>query len=269
MVHLDLEQGSEPALRVTCELADRFKSRVIGVTAGLPGVPFHAGGATASSVLEADREKLKQAIGRSESRFRSALQGFSDALEWRSGAVNPADFLATQARAADLLVVGRLENYTTLSPHPPLDIGDAIMKAGRPLLVVPPHITSLSLNRMLIGWKDTAETRRAISAALPLLRQATEVMMVEIIDDEQEKDAAVERVADVAKWLQRHHVSASTRIERSAGDAASQLDAIASDARIDIIVAGAYGHTRLREWIFGGVTNRLLRQSSVCALLSH
>ncbi len=62
---------------------------------------------------------------------------------------------------------------------------------------------------------------------------------------------------------------ASARVELSAGDAGSQLDAIASEARIDIIVAGAYGHTRLREWIFGGVTRHLLHQSSTCTLLSH
>ena len=269
MVHLDLEHGSEAALRVTCELADRFKSKVIGVTAALPGVPFHAGGVIASSVLEADYEQLNRAISRSESRFRSALKGFGEALEWRSAAVNPADFLAMQARAADLLVVGRLENDTTLSPHQPLDIGDAVMKAGRPVLVVPPHITSLALNRILIGWKDSSEARRAISAALPLLRRATELMIVEIIEDQQEKDAATGRVADVANWLQSHHVPASARVELSAGDAGSQLNAIASEARVDIIVAGAYGRGRLREWIFGGVTHYLLRQSSTCVLLVH
>jgi hypothetical protein len=77
MVHLDLEQGSEPALRVTCELAARFKARVIGVTAGLPAAAIHADGMIASSVLEVDYEQLNQAIGRCESRFRSALKGFS------------------------------------------------------------------------------------------------------------------------------------------------------------------------------------------------
>jgi nucleotide-binding universal stress UspA family protein len=269
MVHLDLEQGSEPALRVTCELAARFKARVIGVTAGLPAAAIHADGMIASSVLEVDYEQLNQAIGRCESRFRSALKGFSDSLEWRSDAANPADFLAAEARAADLLVVGRSENYTTLGPHQLIDIGDAVMRAGRPILVVPPRSTSLALNRILIAWKDTAEARRAVSAALPLLRRATELTIVEIVADERARNAASERVADVAKWLQHHNVPASARVELSAGDAGSHLDAIASEARIDIIVAGAYGHTRLREWIFGGVTRHLLHQSSIYTLLFH
>jgi nucleotide-binding universal stress UspA family protein len=268
MVHLDLEQGSESALRVTCELADRFKSNVIGVTAGLPTVPVHADGMVASSVLEADFEQLNQAIGRCETRFRSALKDFGSSREWRSDAAYPADFLAAEARAADLLVVGRCENNATAVPYQQLDIGDAVMKAGRPILVVPPHGTSLAINRILIAWKDTTEARRAISAALPLLRQATELTIVEIVS-ESNRDAAGIRVADVARWLRGHNVSASARVELSAGDAGSQLDAIASEARSDIIVAGAYGHSRLREWIFGGVTRHLLRHGSASALLAH
>jgi nucleotide-binding universal stress UspA family protein len=269
MVYVDLEQGNEPALRVTCELADRFKSQVIGVTAGLPSAPIHADGMIASSVLEVDYEQLNQAIGRCEKSFRSALKDFGASPEWRSGAAYPADFLATEARAADLLVVGRSENYNRLGPHQLLNIGDAVMKAGRPVLVVPPRSTSLALNRILIAWKDATESRKAISAALPLLRKATELVIVEIVSDEREREAAGARLADVANWLQRHNIPASARVEPSAGDAGSQLDAIASEARIDVIVAGAYGHTRLREWIFGGVTRHLLQHSSTCALLAH
>ena len=268
MVYLELEQGSEPALRVACELADRFKSKVIGVTAGLPAAPIHADGLIASSVLEVDYEQLNQAIGRCETHFRSALKGFCDTLEWRSGAAYPADFLAAEARAADLLVVGRSENYAPLGPHQLLDIGDAVMEAGRPVLVVPPRHTNLALDRILVAWKDTAESRKAIVAALPLLRKATELTIVEIVPEKAERDAAAARVADVANWLQRHNISASARVELSAGDA-SHLDAIASEARIDIVVAGAYGHARLHEWIFGGITRHLLQRSSTCVLLVH
>ena len=269
MVYLDLEQSSEPALRIACELADRFKSKVIGVTAGLPKAPIHADGMIASSVLEVDFEQLNQAIGRCETRFRSALKGFGEELEWRSNAAYPADFLAAEARAADLLVVGRSENYAPLGPLQLLDIGDTVMKAGRPVLVVPPRSTCLALNRVLIAWKDAAESRKAIAAALPLLRKATDLAIVEIVPEEREREAAGVRVADVANWLRRHDMTASARVELSAGDPGSQLDAIASEARIDVIVAGAYGHTRLREWIFGGVTRHLLQHGATCALLVH
>lgn len=269
MVYLDLEQGGEPALRATCELADRFKARVIGVTAGLPAVPIHADGMIASSVLEIDYEQLNQAIGRCEGRFRSALKNFGDAQEWRAGVAYPGDFLAAEARAADLLVVGRAENDALLGPDQRLDIGDAVMRAGRPVLVVPPHSTSLALDRILVAWKDTAESRKAVAAALPLLKKAKELTIVEIASDARERDAAEARVADVAGWLQRHNIPASARIEVSAGDTGSQLEAIASEARIDIVVSGAYGHARWREWIFGGVTRHLLQRSRACVLLAH
>ena len=269
MVYLDPEQGSEPALRVARELADQFQSKVIGVTAGLPAAPIHADGMIASSVLEVDYDQLNQAIGRCETRFRSALSDLGSSLEWRSAAANPADFLAAEARAADLLVVGRSENYSAFGPHQQLEIGDAVMKAGRPVLVVPPRRTSLAFDRVLVAWKDTAESRKAISAALPLLRKATELTIIEIVSDEGERDAATARVADVANWLSRHAIKASARVELSAGDTGSQFDAIASEARIDVIVAGAYGHARLQEWIFGGVTRHLLRQNSACVFLVH
>lgn len=270
MVHLDLGQPSEPALRVTRELADRFKSTVIGVTAGLPNVPVHADGMIATSVLELDDEELNQAIGRCESHFRSALKGVGGALEWRAEAAYPADFLAREARAADLLVVGRAESYAKFGgARHLLQIGDAVMQAGRPIVVVPPRCTSLALNRILIAWKDSAETRRALPAALPLLRQASELTVVEIVSGESERGAADARVADVVKWLQRHGIRASARIELSAVDVGSQLDAIAAEARIDLVVAGAYGHTRLSEWIFGGVTRHLLQHGATCAFLVH
>jgi nucleotide-binding universal stress UspA family protein len=269
MVHLDLEQPSESALRVTGELADRFKSNVIGVTAGLPNAPVHADGMIGTSVLEVDLEQLDQAIGRCENHFKLALKGVAGALEWRAGAAYPADFLAREARAADLLVVGRAENYAKLGAQHQLEIGDAVMQAGRPVLVVPPRCTSLALNRILIAWKDSAEARRALPAALPLLRQASELTVIEIVSDEGERAAANAGVADVVKWLQRHGIPASARVELSAGDAGSQLDAIAAEARIDLVVAGAYGHTRLSEWIFGGVTRHLLQHGATCAFLAH
>lgn len=269
MVHLDLEQPSESALRVTRELADRFKSNVIGVTAGLPNVPVHADGMIATSVLESDYEQLNQAIGRCESHFRSELSDFGGTLEWRADAAYPADFLAREARAADLLVVGRAENYAKFGAQHLLEIGDAVMQAGRPVVVVPPRCTSLALDRILIAWKDSAETRRALPAALPLLRRASELTVVEIVSGESERAAADTRVADVVKWLQRHGIAASARVELSAGDVGSQFDAIAAEARIDLIVAGAYGHTRLSEWIFGGVTRHLLQHGATCAFLMH
>ena len=269
MVYLDLGQSNESALRIACDLADRFKSRVIGATAGLPHMPIYLGDTDALDVRKADCQQLNKAVARHEGRFRAVFESLGGLSEWRSDAASPADFLTNEARAADLLIVGRREDGIRFIPNQSLDIGDAIMRAGRPMLVVPPRKTFLALNRVLIAWKDAAEARKAVVAALPLLKSAQEVMIVEITSDERENEIASRRVADVAKWLQQYNITASASAELCAGDVGGYLDVIAVENGADITVAGAYGHSRLREWAFGGVTRHLLQQGSTCALLMH
>lgn len=270
MVHLDLQNSSESALRVACELADQFDdARVIGITSGLPNVPVHLDGMVASSVLEADYEQLKVAIDRCGARFRDALKPVRCVSEWRAAAAYPADFLAAEARAADLVIVGRPDDDALFFPQQSLDIGDAVMQAARPVLIVPPNQTCLPLNRALLAWKDTPQARRTAAAALPLLTRIRNVMVVEVVSDPRDKDAAARRVADVGAWLHRHGVTASASAELTTEDPGDVLRSIAADHAVDLIAAGAYGHSRLREWAFGGVTRNLLQHCPVCTLLMH
>ena len=143
------------------------------------------------------------------------------------------------------------------------------MQAGRPVLVVSDTFNWLDLRSVLVAWKDTAEARRAVSDALPVLRQSTEVTVVEIVEGEADRAAALSRVGDVVAWLSRHGVRASEQVPEQRGDAATQLEQIASDVGAGVVIAGAYGHSRLSEWILGGVTRRLINPSNRCSLLSH
>jgi nucleotide-binding universal stress UspA family protein len=143
------------------------------------------------------------------------------------------------------------------------------MQAGRPVLVVPDSCNWLDLRTVLVAWKDTAEARRAVADGLPMLRKATDVIIVEIVEDPATRAAALSRVGDVAEWLSRHGVSASTLVPDECGEAGPQFERIASEVGAAIIIAGAYGHSRIREWIFGGVTRRLISPSRRCSLLSH
>jgi nucleotide-binding universal stress UspA family protein len=105
--------------------------------------------------------------------------------------------------------------------------------------------------------------------ALPILCETKNVIVAEIVEDEADRSAAASGVEDVVAWLLRHGVLASGRVPREPGDAAVQLDSIASEVGAGIIVAGAYGHSRFREWVFGGVTKRLVNPSKRCSLLSR
>jgi nucleotide-binding universal stress UspA family protein len=146
---------------------------------------------------------------------------------------------------------------------------DLVMQVGRPLLVVPEGCNWLDLRSVLVAWKDTAEARRAVSDALPLLRKSTEATIVEIVEDEADRVAALARVEDVVAWLSRHGINASQLVPDQPGDAATQLERIASDVGAGVIIAGAYGHSRLSEWILGGVTRQLINPANRCSLLSH
>jgi nucleotide-binding universal stress UspA family protein len=125
------------------------------------------------------------------------------------------------------------------------------------------------LRSVLIAWKDTPEARRAIADALPMLRQAEDINVVEVIEDDVNRPAALSGVNDVVVWLSRHGLVASGQVPDECGDAAGQLDRIASQVGAGLVVAGAYGHSRLREWVLGGVTKRLVNPPNWCSLLSR
>jgi nucleotide-binding universal stress UspA family protein len=101
------------------------------------------------------------------------------------------------------------------------------------------------------------------------LRAAQTAPVVEVLANDDDRSAAGRRVADVAAWLGHHQVEAYHMVPSHRGEGVEQLLHHASDIEADIIVAGAYGHTRMREWIFGGVTQDLITNSNRCSFISH
>jgi nucleotide-binding universal stress UspA family protein len=147
--------------------------------------------------------------------------------------------------------------------------GAAILGAGRPILVVPPAVKSLQAEHVAIGWKDTREARRAVLNALPFLHEAKRVTVIEICENDQ-MDAALLRLDDVVHYLARHMIKAEGRAEMQLrGSGADQMMELAEGEDADLLVTGAYGHSRLSEWIFGGMTRDLLSSSPICCLMSH
>ena len=267
MVLVDPDHPDEARLQIAADLAERFDSRLIGVAAGDIQPMYFAEGTAAEQFLEKDRAALQRQIADAEQAFRRAFQGRTRPIEWRSALALPADHAAQEARAADLIIAG--SHRGRIDPLRQVDPGELVLRAGRPVLVVPPQTSHLSLQCMVVAWKDTREARRAISDALPLLHKAEEVVVVEIVEDQSERDAAKARVEDVAAWLARRGIATASIATKELIGVPAQLEIIAQDEGADIIVAGAYGRTRFSEWVFGGVTRDLLRRSKHCALLSH
>jgi nucleotide-binding universal stress UspA family protein len=267
MVHVDAERDCEQRVQLALALADRFQATLIGV-AGLAMRPaFAAGGLVIyGQPAEHDRRAVRARLDDIGKKFRAQGQRLKQ-VEWRTALELPYELVSREARAADLIIVGT--RHTGHSVHDLIDPGVILLRAGRPVLVVPDTIAPLQLRRVVVAWKDTRECRRAVHDALAFLQRAEEVLLVGIAEGESE--ASAKRIlSDVAAYLLRHRIAAAHEIWRRArGPVAAELLHIAQEERADLIVAGGYGHSRLGEWIFGGVTHELLASSPICCMLSH
>ena len=270
MVALALGQSNDARLEVAAQLAERFGARVIGAVAAEFSPPLYfADGEPAQRLIDQERTAVGNRLAGLESEFRAAMQSRAIEVEWRCAEDFPTRFIVRQARACDIIVAGETARGALADPFVQVDPSDLVMQVGRPLLVVPETCDWLDLRSVLVAWKDTAEARRAISDALPLLCKSPEVTIAEIAEAETDRAAASLRIADVAAWLLRHGVRASQQVPGQCGNAAEQLDRIASDVGAGVVIAGAYGHSRLSEWMLGGVTRRLIHPTKRCSLLSH
>ena len=270
MVGLALGQANDARLEVAAQLAERFGARVIGVAAAEFSPPLYfTEGEAAQRLIDQGRTAIGNQLGELERAFRSTMQNRALEVEWRCAEDFPVRFFVRQGRACDIFVVGETPAGGLADPFVQVNPSNLVMQVGRPLLVVPEACNWLDVRSVLVAWKDTAEARRAVSDALPLLGKSTEVTIAEIVEDDADRAAARLRVDDVAAWLSRHGIAASQLVPAQCGDAASQLDRIASDIGAGVVIAGAYGHSRLSEWILGGVTRRLINPASRCSLLSR
>ncbi len=270
MVGMALGQPNESRLEIAAQLAERFGARVIGVAAAEFTPPLYfTEGEPAQRLIDQGWAAVKNRLAALEGEFRAAMHNRAAELEWRCAEDFPTRYVVRQARACDIIVVGEAARGALADPFVQVNPSDLVMQTGRPLLVVPESCNWLDLRSVLVAWKDTAEARRAVSDALPLLGQAKEVTVAEIVEDEVDRPAALSRVGDVVAWLSRHGVRASQLVPEQRGDAATQLERIASEVGAGVVIAGAYGHSRLSEWILGGVTRRLINPSNRCSMLSH
>ncbi len=268
MVHLELEHSNDARLQIAADLAERFNAKLIGIAAADPQPAYYGDGAFAQGLVGRERSQIRERMVETEALFRSEMQRRTCEIEWHSAMASPVDYVSQQARAADLIITGGNGDGLLLDPLRRLDPSDLVMQAGRPVFIVPPEAEHLTLKCALVAWKDTREARRAVYDALPLLRKVKEVNVVEVIlHDGDDRDAAQGRVDDVTAWLRRHSISAHGTV-LCALDEKDQIEQILQYGA-DFLVAGAYGHTRLREWVLGGFTRSLLSHSQHCSLLTH
>ncbi|GJD35322.1 universal stress protein [Methylobacterium aerolatum] len=263
LVAVDLGDAAPGRVRLAAGLARRFSASLTGAAAHTVAAPILVSDLDDAARQEARNTALvREILDEAHALF---THGAGDGIrtDWQAALTDPITHLVEQARAADIVVVGR--HGPDDGDPGPLRVrpGPVLMEAGRPVLIVPPRVASLRAERIVVAWKDAPEARRAITAVLPFLHGADRVCVATV---GAEPEGGVEAVAG---HLARHgaHVTAS-RLPAGGCDG-DEILAYAARQDADLIVMGAYGHSRLREWIVGGVTREVLDRASVCCLMCH
>lgn len=267
MAYIEADGKPEQRVRIAASLADKFNATLIGLSALPIHPPFLIEGVVIWQASPSDIAELMSALSAKEDWFRNIAGADHRKLEWRGILDLATDTLCGEARSADLVVIGQPrgedEAYGSLDP------AEALLKIGRPVLVVPDGLSSLRAEHVVIGWKETREARRAVLDALPFLHEAARVTIAEICEEGEERYAQ-EHIADVVRYLTKHRIKSEPHLLFAEGTAgAAQLIKLAQDEGADLLVTGAYGHSRFGEWIFGGMTQDLLTKSPICCLMSH
>jgi nucleotide-binding universal stress UspA family protein len=275
LVVLDSEAPARGRIDLAAALAERFGAHLVGLyPLPVPQRPRELGyydPALLDPFFADLRDRARDAADKVREQFEhvAGLRGLS--AEWRLVPEGPDADPALHARYADLTILGQLDpdrgESGMIRPRPEL----VTLASGRPILVIPyaGHFENAG-QRVLIGWNATREAARAVHDAMPLL-SAAQAVTVLMIDPREGPQAHGEVPgADISLHLARHGVKAE--IERTvSGDlpVGEVLLSRAADLGADLLVIGAYGHSRMRELLLGGATRSLLRSMTVPVLMSH
>ena len=261
LVNLDIDGPVVPLIKFAVDLASRFKAQLVGFSAADAPLPIAVpeSGAIAAEVWERQRQDIERRFGELN-REVEKLAGNSVEVEWRDSLDSPTRSLAVMARLADLIVTGSARGASTGDIYRAVDPGSVVLQTGRPVLVAANGAQHAPGKKAVVAWKDTREARRAVADAVPLLSLTKEVV---VVTAERELNRWVKAgVADVVSYLACHGIKARSELIETS-DESGRLVEFVTSAGADLVVSGAYGHSRMREWVFGGVTRSLLDQAGL------
>lgn len=267
IVQLDIDDLATPRLKFAWELAQRFEAHLIAFAAAEGRIGISSADSTiiAGELVRAQVEEIERRLKELEQEFQQVTED-NPRASWRADIGEPTRLLALYARSADLVVIGSPEDKRDCLRT--IDPGSLVLASGRPILMASEKLLPINAKKILVAWKDTREACRAVIDALPFLTGANEVMVVSAKEDSW--TFAKESATDVVRFLMRHGVKARSEVlAQGPYDTPGTIIPFAEEIGADLIVAGAYGHSRLREWAFGGMTRALIREGSLHRLLSN
>jgi len=270
LVHVDNDPACPSRIDVAVALAVQHGAHLTGLHAtGGPRLPGYLEFELPPSFVE-EQERLLEGLARqAEEGFHGRARGRGLHAEWR---LSESDVIAAaklHARYADLTIVGQGRDIVNASYDLNFLPEELALGVGRPVMVVPRYGTFEKVGeRILVAWNGSREATRAVHDALPLLQRASKVTILSI-DPERDSGSRMPS-ADIALHLARHGVAAEASstpgLDMGVGDL---LLSRAADLSVDLVVMGAYGHSRMREMVLGGATRHMLRNMTVPVLMSH
>ncbi|MDP3314896.1 MAG: universal stress protein [Devosia sp.] len=273
LVQAGVDAGAERRAQIAADLANRLEAEVSGVflSPAAPSVYLGAAmeGAPPASVLKDLTDAHSRTVQANARAAKAALERTApgEVIAWREVDGASPNALIEAARAADLLIMPGPPENSREGVFAPADT--VALSAGGPVIAVPDTSTATSVGRrILVGWNGSRESTRALRDALPLLTRADQVSVV-IVDH----PAAARDGEPVLEAFLRRHGCRSVNVQRlpEGGRPPSEviLQHAAHVAQADLIVMGLYGHSRIREFILGGVSREMLDDSPIPLLLSH
>ncbi|MBN2752179.1 MAG: universal stress protein [Rhodospirillaceae bacterium] len=272
LVHLDTGAACGERIEVALRLAAKFEARIIGLfVRSLPYVPHFVAAQIGPDIYEtqkrvAEREEMSV---RKDFLDRCAAAGQSG--EWRCDEGDMIETVCLHGKYVDLVVIGQFNPDEDHREGEMAMADNVVMDAGRPVLVVPYAGTFPTIGeRVMVAWNASRESVRSIHDALPFLKTAKSVEVVAANPQDTEGLHGDIPCAAICTHLSRHGVTAvaKTIYAEDMNVGALILSRVADDS-IDLLVTGAYGRSRLRELILGGVTRHLLGHMTVPVLMSH
>lgn len=269
VVHLTGSEEDRVRLDYAAPIARQFDAHLTGVYAhGIPEVYTYD--PTGSAYLQ---EVMTESVARAEAtmaKLRQQMDAYALPSELRRIDVMPAGAgraLAAEVRTADLFVGTRPYGDPTGEER----VEEAVLlRSGRGCLFVPPGGTPpRNYGTVLVAWKESRESARAVSEALPILARALQVIVLLVEGEGASEQFHVEAGADIGRYLSRHGVSAEVRKISGWVHAGEAILNEASQTGAEMIVMGGYGHSRLREWALGGATRHVLTHAAVPVLMAH
>jgi nucleotide-binding universal stress UspA family protein len=268
IVNLSIYEGSEPTVDYAISVASSFEAHVTGIAFALTTPVSGLGYIGAQIIDERSNNEAKAKAVMDRFSATSARAGVSAEQRMLNANIDRAgDQFARIARLFDLAIVsqanpdrGAVEGMISES---------TLFGSGRPVIMVP-YIQKapLKLDRVMVCWDGSRPAARAVADAMPFLERAKQVEVV-IVTNELRKNNEIEGV-DVGQHLARHGLNVEVRrIPRGNIDVADALLSHTADSGADFMVMGGYGHSRMREFVLGGVTRSIFHSATVPTLMSH